>query len=87
MTSMGVRELKAHISEALRRVREQGESIEVTVRGEVIARLVPALPNGQEPGDETAVWAELERVRDEISRHWPAGVSAVDAVREQRRDL
>ena len=30
---------------------------------------------------------ELERITKEISAAWPEGVSAVEAIREQRRDL
>ncbi len=44
MASVGVRELKQHTSEVLRRVRENGETIEVTFRGRVVARLVPVEP-------------------------------------------
>jgi prevent-host-death family protein len=39
----GRRELKQRTSAVLRRVRERGEEVEVTLRGRVIARLVPAL--------------------------------------------
>lgn len=39
-TSVGVRELKDHLSEYLRRVRA-GESIVITDRGQPIARLTP----------------------------------------------
>lgn len=39
--SITVRELRTHLSEYLRRAR-QGESIEVTSHGEVVAHLVPA---------------------------------------------
>jgi hypothetical protein len=31
------------------------------------------------------VWAEMDELAAEISEQWPDGVSAVDAVREQRR--
>jgi hypothetical protein len=33
------------------------------------------------------VWAEMDELAAEISKKWPKGVSAVDAVREQRRNL
>lgn len=44
--SVGVRELKDHLSEYLRRVRA-GESIVITDRGEPIARLTPGEAAGQ----------------------------------------
>ena len=40
MLSVGIRELKNHLSEYLRRVR-LGESVRVTDRGEVVAELLP----------------------------------------------
>lgn len=46
MLTVGVRELRNKLSQYLKRVRE-GERIEVTDRGEVIALLVPT-PNGNE---------------------------------------
>lgn len=43
MASVGVRELKQNASAVLRRVKA-GESIEVTERGQPVARLVPIRP-------------------------------------------
>ena len=40
MRTMGIRELKARMSEALREVRD-GQTIEVTNHGQVVALLVP----------------------------------------------
>jgi prevent-host-death family protein len=92
--SVGVRELKQRATQILRRVREEGETVEVTYRGRVVARIVPvqdAKKRAQvnNPTDEEiAAWfAQVERTAAEISAHWPEGVSAVDAVREQRREL
>ena len=42
-TQVGVREMKAHLSGYLRRVKK-GESIEITERGKIVARLEPASP-------------------------------------------
>ena len=42
MVNVGTRELKNRLSHYLRRVREAGESIYVTDRGEVVAELRPA---------------------------------------------
>jgi prevent-host-death family protein len=89
MASVGVRELKAQTSRILRRVREDGETITVTYRGRVVARVVPAGTTRPNPDPEAlaAWWAEHNRLAAEISAHWPPGVSAVDAVRDVRRDL
>jgi len=58
MESIGVRELKEHLSHYLRAVR-QGRVVEVTVRGEPVARLVPAHPraeSGPSPELEERMW-------------------------------
>ena len=54
MEKVGVRELKDRLSHYLRVVR-QGQSVEVTVRGKAVARLVPVQPRG-----EMALPEELE---------------------------
>lgn len=41
MSSVGIRELKEHTSEIIRRVEDGGETIEVTRRGRTIAHIVP----------------------------------------------
>lgn len=87
MVTVGVRELKQETSKILRRVREEGEIIEITYHGEVIARLVPVAPPAPADKEIAAVWANLDQLTAEISAKWPEGVSAVDAIREVRREL
>lgn len=87
MRSIGVRELKQRTSEVLRRVREKGESVEVTYRGQVIARLVPVPRPTTADKEWAAVWSDLDRLAAEIGERWPKGRSAADAVREGRREL
>lgn len=85
MREIGVRELKQRASEVLRRVRA-GEAVTITYRGRAVARLVPLAEEGR--GSEAAsVWAEMDALAREVGAHWPAGVSAADAVAEQRRAL
>ncbi len=58
METVGVRDLKARLSEHLRRVR-QGSPIVVTSRGRPVARLVPVgppAPGGPPPDLELRVW-------------------------------
>ena len=86
MRAVGVRELKQRASELVRLVREEGEEIDVTLRGEVVARLVPVKPK-LSPEQVQALMAEMDQVASEISAYWPEGVSAVEAVREERRQL
>jgi prevent-host-death family protein len=87
MRTVGVRELKIHLSEIIHQVEEDGETIAVTHRGTVVAHLVPVR---RAPVDAEAVrasLAELDRLAAEIGAYWPEGVSAVEAVRDVRRDL
>jgi len=86
--TLGVRELKERISEILRLVEEEGETIEVTKRGEVVARLIPVRKaESLSESTEDDAWTDLDRLSAEISAHWPTGLSAVDAVRDARREL
>ena len=86
MPAIGIRELKERTSEILRRVRENRDSFDVTYHGRVIARIVPVASPPSE--DELAkAWERWDRLAEEISKRWPEGVSAVDAVREGRREL
>ena len=75
MRSVGVRELKSNTTQILRRIREKGESVQVTYHGKVIAMLIPA------PGDHShdthemaALWTDLDSLAAEIGARWPAGV-------------
>jgi prevent-host-death family protein len=87
MRSIGVRELKERTSQVLRTVREQGEEIEVTHHGRVVARLVPVARERRGRRTSAATWSTIDRVAREIGARWPKGKSAVDAVRDARRDL
>ena len=87
MSEVGIRELKASTSEIVRRVRERGEVVDITYHGEVVARLVPVRPPVPVPGDVAALLTDMDQLAAEISAAWPAGVSAVDAVRDVRREL
>ena len=63
MTSVGVRELRQHASELLRRV-EQGEVIEVTDRGRPVARITP-LPKGT-PLEQMRASGEIDPASGDI---------------------
>jgi prevent-host-death family protein len=87
MRAIGIRELKEHATQVLRRVRERGEEIEVTHHGRVVARLIPVSRERPRPRAAAAAWSTLDRVAREIGARWPKGRSAAKAVREGRRDL
>jgi antitoxin (DNA-binding transcriptional repressor) of toxin-antitoxin stability system len=84
--AVGVRELEEQTRDVLRRVRDGGETIDVIDRGVVIARIVPS-PPPVDPETLKHIWERRHRLAEEISRHWPEGVSAADAVAEGRREL
>lgn len=67
MPNVGIRELKAHASEIVRMVREEGAVYEVTVRGEVAARLVPVSTTRPMDADAIESWLrELDALAAEI---------------------
>jgi prevent-host-death family protein len=85
MRTMGVRELKARMSEALREVQE-GQTIEVTNHGQVVALLVP--PRRKLNNEEIeAALDSIDSLAAQISAHWPEGVTAREAIQDVRRDL
>jgi prevent-host-death family protein len=87
MRTVGVREFKTSASRILKQVREKGEEVEVTYRGRVVARVVPVVAPKASPRAAASVWADLDRLAAEIGARWPKKVTAVDAVREGRREL
>ena len=87
MTTVGIRELKTNVSELLRQVREQGEIINITYYGEVVARLVPA-KQGQSSDEELmSLWRQMDQLAQQVAAKWDGTESAVTAVRETRREL
>jgi len=88
MQTFDANELIEHIDEVLRMVEEEGETIEITNHGEVIAHLVPVhMPQSTTESAKRDVWTDLDRLAAEIGAHWSPDVSAVDAVRDVRREL
>ena len=84
--SVGVRELRANASSILRRVREKHESVDVTYHGDVIARIVPVVPQAKGAESLNAIWTDLDRLAGEIGKHWVGdGKSAAEVVSERRR--
>ena len=71
MKSIGVRELKANISEILREVEEAGEVVEVTRHGRIVARLVPGSWAAPVDRDAGGAWSDLNALAAEISALWP----------------
>ena len=87
MTEVGITELKTRTSDIIRRVRYANETFLITYRDRPVARLRPLEKPETTTYETREVLAELDRLTEEITKHWPEGVSAVDAVREVRREL
>jgi prevent-host-death family protein len=87
MLSVGIKELRDHASALVRKVREEGEIIEITYHGETVARIVPVQPAPPTNAEIDAMFTRLDALTAEISAHWPKGVSAEDAINDVRRVL
>lgn len=87
MATVSIRDLKADTREVLRRVSEQGETIAVSLHGRPVAHIRPAHDTGTSREDQELFWAEIDQLAKEISAKWPKGVSAVEAIRDVRREL
>jgi len=83
--TVGVRELKQHASEIVRRLREKQEEVAVTFRGEVVARLVPVARRRPRARASGALWTDLDRLAREIGARWPKTVGGAQAVSRDRR--
>ncbi len=89
METVGVRELKARASEIVEAVQTEGKRYQVTKRGKPVALIIPAhadgLPDSEDIDHDERVWADIDELAKEISRRWPKGVSAVEALSADRR--
>ena len=88
MKTLRANELVEHINEILRMVKEEGETIEVTDQGKVIARVVPASePEQPVKRDLKSFWEEIDRLAAEIGTYLPEKVDAVEIIRDVRREF
>ena len=87
MEKVGISQLKRDVSAILKRVRDHNAMFEVTYRGTAVARIVPVVSDEERQRSLQAAWARIDELSEEMSERWPAGVSAVEAVREGRREL
>jgi len=83
MREVGIRELKEHASEIIRDALASREGVAITRRGKIVARLVPV----EDPTERRERARRMDEIAEAISRRWPEGVSATDAVSQDRRDL
>lgn len=85
MKSMGVQDLTARMNEVLQDV-QNGETIEVTNQGKVVALVVP--PHHKLTDEEIeAALQSVDSLAARIGAHWPEGITALQAVQDVRREL
>ncbi len=86
MASVGVRELKEHTSEIVRRVRDAGETIDITYRGEVVATLAPKQVRDQQESDR--FWERLDKLRQDLAAHTgPEPIDVVELLNVERMEI
>lgn len=84
----GGRELLGRINELLRLIEEEGETIEITDKGKVVAHVVPTNAAQQQGDDKLAAsLREIDELAAKIGARWKNNMDAVEAVRDVRRDL
>ena len=83
---VSVHELHEQTERILRRVFEQGHIIAIVDHGRIVARLTPAQQQSVDPAELEAFWAEWDRLAAEIGAKWPKGLSAAEAIKQDRRE-
>ena len=73
-----------HWSKVLDEVSQDGEIIEVTKHGRVIARVVPVRTPQTAGNSAHATLTDLETLRAEITKAWPANLSVQDVIDDMR---
>ncbi len=84
MVTVGIRELKQKTSELIRKVRDEGAEVQITYHGKVVALLVPVAEANQIE-QEAKAWTDIDNLAAEIGARWPKGISASQAIEEDRR--
>ncbi|GAB4490648.1 MAG: hypothetical protein OHK0031_13990 [Anaerolineales bacterium] len=81
---IGIRELKTRVSEVVRAVKETRARYIITQHGKPAALLIP-IDAEIKKTDAEDVWAELEKIRNELAQGWQNEKSAVEILSEMRR--
>ena len=86
MRAIGVKELKIHASEIMRKVREERISYTITYRGKPVGVLLPLEENGDVAQEkEQDPWSKLEKIREKMSSLPRPEKSLTEALSEMRR--
>jgi antitoxin (DNA-binding transcriptional repressor) of toxin-antitoxin stability system len=88
MITVAKHEFIKRISEILDMAVENGETIEITDHGKIIAHVVPmSEPEQPDERDLKTFWTNIDQLAAKISAYLPEKVDAVEIVREGRREL
>jgi len=98
MTTITIDELETRLREVIDALAHSGQPVAVTRGGAVIAEInAPPATSKVELKSDEPVWrpqdevdaymARWKQLADDIAPLWPKGVSAVDAIREDRSRL
>ncbi|MCY3708312.1 MAG: type II toxin-antitoxin system Phd/YefM family antitoxin [Caldilineaceae bacterium] len=86
MRAIGVRELKTHASEIMRKVREERVSYTITYRGKPVGVLLPLEENGDVAQEkEQDPWSKLEKIREKMALMPRPEKTLAEALSEMRR--
>jgi prevent-host-death family protein len=87
MSDIGVRELKIHASEIVRKVKERGERYIITHRGRPVAAIIPVeeAQGGLSSPAGVSVWDELVELGQQISQGWQSPKTSVEILSDMRR--
>ncbi len=85
MKTMEAEEVQEHFSEVLREIEATGQSIVVSNRGKVVARLVPMQIGQSSEHDIRATIASIEELIAEITPDLPDNVNVEEIINDIRR--
>lgn len=85
MSDIGVRELKIHASEIIRKVKEKRMRYVVTHRGRPVATINPVEEVQLNSEPDTSAWDELVSLGQQISQNWQSKQSSTEILSDMRR--
>jgi prevent-host-death family protein len=85
MSDIGVRELKIHASEIIRKVKETRARYIVTHHGRPVAAIIPIEEAHPLPESGASAWEELVSLGKKIGENWQADQSSTEILSDSRR--
>ncbi len=85
MPEIGVRDLKIHASEIVRRVKEKRERFVVTYRGRPVATINPVEEVSPMLESGPSAWDELVSLGQQIGQNWQSEQTSTEILSSLRR--